>query len=64
MAAALTLMAKDRQGPKISYQALLIPANDANVDTESYHQYGTDRFLSLVHTVRRGSVCAGRENAS
>lgn len=46
MAAALTLMAKDRQGPKISYQALLIPATDASVDTESYHQYGTDRFLA------------------
>ena len=46
MAAALTLMAKDRQGPKISYQALLIPATDASVDTDSYHQYGTDRFLA------------------
>ncbi|WP_322012705.1 alpha/beta hydrolase [Paraburkholderia sp. J12] len=46
MAAALALMAKDRQGPKISYQALLIPATDASVDTDSYHQYGTDRFLS------------------
>ncbi len=46
MAAALALMAKDRQGPKISYQALLIPATDASVDTDSYHQYGTDRFLA------------------
>ena len=45
MSAALTLMAKDRNGPKISFQALLIPATDAGVDTESYHQYGTGRFL-------------------
>jgi acetyl esterase/lipase len=46
MAAALTLMAKDRNGPKISYQVLFIPATDASVDTESYQTYGTDRFLA------------------
>ncbi len=46
MTAALTLMAKDRNGPKVSYQVLLIPATDASVDTESYHTYGTGRFLS------------------
>ncbi|WP_426610391.1 alpha/beta hydrolase [Bradyrhizobium sp. McL0616] len=46
MTAALALMAKDRNGPKISYQVLLIPATDASVDTESYHAYGTDRFLT------------------
>ncbi len=46
MAAALTLMAKDRNGPKISYQVLLIPATDARVDTASYHEYATGRFLA------------------
>jgi acetyl esterase/lipase len=46
MTAALTLMAKDRNGPKIAYQVLLIPATDASVDTESYHEFGTGRFLS------------------
>jgi acetyl esterase len=46
MAAALSLMSKDRKGPKIRYQALLIPATDARVDTESYHEYGTGRFLA------------------
>ena len=46
MTAALTLMAKDRGGPKISYQVLMIPATDASVDTESYHQFGTGRFLA------------------
>ncbi|HVN21411.1 MAG TPA: alpha/beta hydrolase [Dongiaceae bacterium] len=46
MTAALTLMAKDRKGPKISYQVLLIPATDASVDTESYHEYGVGRFLA------------------
>jgi acetyl esterase len=46
LTAALTLMAKDKKGPKISYQVLLIPATDANVDTRSYHEFGTDRFLT------------------
>jgi acetyl esterase len=46
MTAALTIMAKDRNGPKISYQVLLIPATDASVDTASYHAYGTGRFLT------------------
>lgn len=45
MTAALTLMTKDRQGPKIKYQVLLIPATDASVDTASYHDYDTGRFL-------------------
>ena len=46
MTAALALMAKDRKGPTISYQALLVPATDADVDTGSYHRYGTGRFLT------------------
>jgi acetyl esterase len=46
MTAALTLMAKDRNGPKISFQALLIPATDASVDTGSYKEYGMGRFLT------------------
>jgi acetyl esterase len=46
MTAALALMAKDRNGPKISYQVLLVPATDASVDTPSYHEYATGRFLS------------------
>ncbi|MGJ4944614.1 alpha/beta hydrolase [Bradyrhizobium sp. HKCCYLS1011] len=46
MTAALTLMTKDRKGPKISYQVLLIPATDASVDSQSYLSYGKDRFLA------------------
>jgi acetyl esterase len=46
MAAAISLMAKDRNGPKISYQVLLIPATDASVDSESYREFGTGRFLA------------------
>jgi acetyl esterase len=46
MSATLTLMTRDRNGPKISYQVLLIPATDASVDTASYHEFDTGRFLS------------------
>ncbi len=46
MTAALTLMAKDRNGPKISYQVLFIPATDASVDTESYKEFATGHFLT------------------
>jgi acetyl esterase/lipase len=46
MTAALTLMAKDRKGPKVAYQVLFVPATDASVDTESYHEFATGRFLS------------------
>src|SRR5262249_26321870 len=46
MTAALTLMSKDRAGPKISYQVLFVPATDASVDTESYRDYATGRFLA------------------
>lgn len=46
MAAALALISKDRNGPAIAFQALLIPATDASVDSQSYHDYGTERFLA------------------
>jgi acetyl esterase len=46
MTAALTLMAKDRKGPKISYQVLLWPATNAGVDTCSYEGFANDRFLT------------------
>jgi len=36
MAAVIALMAKDRGGPKISFQLLLYPATDANFETASY----------------------------
>lgn len=45
MTAAISLMAKDRKGPKISYQALLIPATDASVDSRSYHAFESGFFL-------------------
>ena len=45
MTAALTLMAKDRKSPKVAYQVLFVPATDASVDTDSYHEFATGRLL-------------------
>lgn len=46
MAAAVTLLAKERGGPKIVYQVLFYPVTDANFDTSSYQQLGTDMWLT------------------
>jgi acetyl esterase len=46
MTAALALMTKDKNGPKIALQVLFIPATDASVDSNSYHEFGTGRFLA------------------
>lgn len=40
MAAALTLLNKERQGPKLIYQVLFYPVTDAGLDTVSYRQFG------------------------
>jgi len=46
MAAVVSLMAKEKKGPAIQLQVLLWPVTDANFDTESYHQFAVDRFLT------------------
>ena len=46
MAAVVALMAKDRGGPNIRFQALLWPVTDANFDTQSYLDYADGRFLT------------------
>jgi acetyl esterase len=46
MAAAVTLMAKDKKGPKLRFQVLLWPVTDANFNTDSYREFATDRFLT------------------
>lgn len=38
LAAAVTLMARDRNGPTIAYQALMIPVLDDRLRTASHHQ--------------------------
>jgi acetyl esterase len=45
MAAAVTLMAKERSGPKIATQVLFYPVTDASFDTGSYHQFAEGYWL-------------------
>ncbi|MBM7568967.1 alpha/beta hydrolase [Paenibacillus sacheonensis] len=46
MTAAVTLMAKERGGPRIAKQLLFYPVTDAAFDTESYEQFAEGYFLS------------------
>lgn len=45
MAAALTLMAKERGGIDLRQQVLFYPVTDASFDNGSYQQFGTGYFL-------------------
>lgn len=45
LAAAVTLLAKERGGPRIGQQVLFYPVTDASFDTGSYHQFATGYFL-------------------
>ena len=46
MAAVVSLMAKDKGGPRITFQALLWPVTDANFDTASYRELSEGYFLT------------------
>jgi len=46
MAAVVSLMAKDKNGPDIRFQALMWPVTDAYFDTTSYHEFAEGRFLT------------------
>src|SRR6185369_551328 len=45
MAAAVTLLAKERGTPKIGQQLLFYPVTDASFDTPSYNQFHAGYFL-------------------
>ncbi len=45
MAAAVTLMARQRGGPRLAGQLLYYPVTDASFDTGSYHQFATGYWL-------------------
>lgn len=46
MAAVVALMAKDRGGPDLRFQALMWPVTDAYFETPSYQQFATGHFLT------------------
>jgi acetyl esterase len=46
MAAAVALMAKERRGPKIAFQALFYPVTDAGFDTPSYARFADGPWLT------------------
>src|SRR5919199_2915424 len=46
MAAAVTLLAKERGGPPISFQLLFYPVTDASFDTPSYMKYQEGYWLT------------------
>lgn len=46
MATVMTMMAKERKGPKIGYQALFYPVTDANFNTPSYQQFAKGYWLA------------------
>lgn len=47
MTTVLTMLAKERGGPKIGYQVLFYPVTDANFETPSYREFPKDHFLTL-----------------
>lgn len=48
MAAALTMMAKQRGGPKLAQQVLFYPVTDASFDTPSYRRFATGCWLTAA----------------
>jgi acetyl esterase len=46
MAASVTLLAKERGGPKIAFQELFYPVADANFDTTSYKEFQDGYWLT------------------
>ena len=46
LATVVSMLAKQRQGPEISFQVLLCPTTDADFDTPSFHEFETDYFLT------------------
>lgn len=46
MSAAIALMTKDKGGPALRMQLLMVPAVGANFETESYKEFANGRFLT------------------
>jgi len=75
MTAAVSLMAKERGGPKISFQVLFYPVTDASFETESYKTFADGPWLTkkamewfwdayLPDASKRKEIAAAPLNAS
>jgi acetyl esterase len=75
MAAAVTLMAKERRGPKIDLQVLFYPVMDTNFENGSYKRFADGPWLTkaamqwfwdayLPDLARRSEITAAPLNAS
>lgn len=47
MTAVTSILAKERKGPEIKVAVMMWPIVDADYTTESYQQFGADRFLTI-----------------
>jgi len=47
MTAVVSILAKQRKGPRIKYQAMFYPVTDASFDTPSYRQFASGYWLAL-----------------
>ena len=47
MTAVTAMKAKENGGPSIKVTIMMRPIVDADFETDSYHQFGRDRFLSI-----------------
>lgn len=52
MATVLTLLAKERKGPILTFQALFYPVTNAEMDTASYQRYGDGSFWLSAPAMR------------
>ncbi|MTI29643.1 alpha/beta hydrolase [Xanthovirga aplysinae] len=52
MATVVTMMAKERKGPKISFQLLFCPVTDASCDTPSYHRFAFGYLSNIEDSIR------------
>lgn len=52
MSAVVSLLARDRGGPKIAFQVLCYPVTDANFETPSYRQFGGDGYWLTREAMR------------
>jgi acetyl esterase len=52
LAAVVTLLAKQRQGPKLCFQVLFYPVTDADLDNDSYRQFGAGGYWLTTAAMR------------